>query len=337
MTARRLRDVLLVGLSAAALAVVPTAPAGAGDFDRPPSSPPQSTSAPQHGTASPAGAPTKTCSIYGSSSGFGMLCSDAAVGKTLAQLFREAGIDVDKAFCWDDVTPDGFEPEKPQSGPGAWWLNTCLEFDGAILKSNARLTFEYTFHQPGDERRLEPDEERVIRLVTGRGQIPFLQVQTTPVSSPRVDQDVAFSMLCDAKVRCSDTAAGREIVTPSLTVGPPGQQVTMFARLVHLRVLPEGAAQPDKVVDCTGAGLPRTAEELDAGPNDDPRVCRYRYLRSSNEAGGGSSGDRYPARVTAYWQIYVDEGNGPRAFGRPYEKTTVNSIRVTEVQTLVVS
>ena len=43
--------------------------------------------------------------------------------------------------------------------------------------------------------------------------------------------------------------------------------------------------------------------------------------------------------MTAYWRIYVDEGNGPRplAGGDTYKKTTTNQIRVTEVQTLVVS
>lgn len=314
------------------------APAAAGPYDEPGTTPPQSTSAPQRGTASPAAAPAKKCSIYGSSSGFGMLCSDAAVGKTLAQLLRDADIDLDRPFCWDDPDlPDGFEPDKPESGPGAWWLDTCLTFDGAVLKSNARLSYEFHFHRPGEERRLTAREEAVVTLVTGRGQIPFLQAQTSPISSPRVDQDVAFSMLCDPKVECTDTAGGRRVVTPSLVVGPPGAQVRMFAELVHLRVLPEGSARADRAVDCTGAGLPRTAQQLDEGPDDDPRVCRHRYRRSSNEAGGGASGDRYPARVTAYWQIYVDEGNGPRPFGATYEKTTVNQVRVTEVQTLVVS
>lgn len=324
----------LLGILATAFVVtVLTAPSAvAGPWDGPPSAPPKSTSAPQRGTASPPAGPS--CSIYGSSSGFGLLCSGGAAGKTLAQLFRDAEINLDKAFCWDDPDlPDGFEPDKPESGPGRWWLDTCLTFDGAVLKSNARLSYEYHFHQPGEERELTAKERPVIALVTGRGQIPFLQVQTSPVSSPRVEQDVAFSMLCDRKVICENTAGGRKVSTPRLAVGG----VTMFAELIHLRVLPEGAARPDKVVDCVGAGLPQTAQQLDEGPQEDPAVCRHRYERSSNDAGGGTRADRYPARVTAYWQIYVDEGNGPRPFGDTYEKTTTNQIRVTEVQTLVVS
>lgn len=334
MTGRGTR-VLAVALAVTCWAGLLVGTASAGGYGNPSgSTPPPSTTAPQRDTVRPVSAPTRTCSIYGSSSGFGLLCSDAAAGKTLAQLFREAGIDVDKAFCWDDPDlPDGFEPDRVQAGPGAWFLDTCLTFDGAVTKANARLSYEYHFHAPGEERLLTVREQAVVSRVTGRGQIPFLQVQTSPISSPRVDQDVAFSMLCDAKVTCEDTAAGRRVSTAPLRVAG----VTLHAELVHLRVLPEGSARPDEVVDCSGAGLAQTAEQLDQGSLADPRVCRYRYDRSSNGAGGGTSGDRYPARVTAYWQIYVDDGSGPRPFGATYEKTTVDQIRVTEVQTLVVS
>lgn len=328
-----------LGATALALACALPAlavPASAGPVEPSGRKPPPSTSAPQRDTARPASNPAQTCRIYGSSSGFGLLCSNAAGGKTLAQLFAGAGIDTDEEFCWDDPDlPDGFEPDKPRSGPGQWWLHTCLSFDrGVVSRLNTQLSYEYHFHEPGTEKRLNPAQEEVIRLVTGRGQIPFLQVQTSPVPSPRVGQRVAFSMLCDEKVLCENTGSGRRISTPKLAVGG----VVMHAELVHLRVLPLGAATPaEDVVHCTGAGLPQTAEELDAGSADDPRVCGYQYERSSNDAGGGTAGDRYPARVTAYWQIYVEDRDGLRPFGATYEKTTTNQIRVTEVQTLVVS
>ncbi len=296
--------------------------------------PPPSTSAPQRGSA--VGTSNGSCSIYGSSSGFGLLCSAAAGGRTLAQLLSEAGIDSRGEFCWDDPDlPDGFEPDRPLTGPGSWWLHTCLSFDdGVVSRLTTNLSYEYRFHAPGDQEELTDRQEVALRRVTGRGQIPFLQVQASPVSSPRVSQPVAFSMLCDDEVVCTDTAAGRRISTPPTVVGG----VTMHAELVHLRVLPEGpATRAQDVVDCAGAGLPDTAEQLDQRPAGDLRVCRYEYDRSSNDAGGGVSGDRYPAVVTAYWQIYVDEGAGPRPFGLAYEKTTTHQIRVTEVQTLVVS
>lgn len=322
----------------AALALVLVAglapPASAGAFDDPPNSPPPVTRQPQRRTVSPVAVPARTCNVYASPSGFGLLCSDATAGQTLAVQLSRAGISTDR-FCWDDPElPDGFDPAgqgAQPAGPGRWWLHTCLTFDGAVLRTNARLSYEYVYLRPGSERELTPAEAAVIARATGRGQIPYLQVQTSPVSSPRVGQDVAFSMLCSAKVVCTDTPQGRRIETPRLDVGG----VVMHAALVHLRVQPTG--RPGGTVDCTGAGLPQTAQELDAGRTDDPRVCRYSYDTSSDGAGAGTRGDRYPAQVTAYWQVYVDDGNGPVPFRDAYEKTSTNLIRVTEVQTLVVS
>ncbi|MEX2292009.1 MAG: hypothetical protein WD794_16990 [Mycobacteriales bacterium] len=335
---RTLSRILATALATALFAGLAsgTAQAGhSGNFEAASNQAPPSTSAPQYDTAKPT--PTRTCRMYGSASGYGMLCSDGpgGAGLTLAALLLTAGLDFSTMdeFCWDDPDlPDGFQPAASQSGPGRWWLHTCLSFDGNVVsRTTARLAYEFDFHAPDTERRLTASESAVLESITGRGQIPFLQVQTSPISSPRVGQDVAFSMLCDSKVQCS----GGRVATPPLTVGG----VTMHAELVHLRVLPEGPARPEKEINCVGAGRSfATAEALDQHPDGDPTVCRYRYERSSKDAGGGTSGDRYPAVVIAFWQIYYDQGDGvKRKLGLPYEKSTTNQIRVTEVQTLVVS
>lgn len=334
---------LVTGLIASALFVTP---ASADEFPPAPTSPPPSQPGPVRETVKPkprpptagasapaAPAPESTCRIYGSSSGFGLLCSHGVGGKSLAQLLDEAGIDTTRKFCWDDRDlPDGFQAPAPTTGAGRWWLRTCLSFDGAVTRDNADLTYEFVFHTPGAEDELNDTQAAVITLVTGRGQMPFLQVQTSPIASPRVGQDVAFSLLCDSsKLDCSRSDQGF-ISTSKLDVGG----VTMHAELVHLRVRPEGAARSE-TIDCNGAGLARTAEQLATGAQDDPRVCRYSYDQSSDGAGGGASGDRFPAEVTAYWQIYYDDGTGPRPLGATYEKTSISQVRVTEVQTLVVS
>ena len=344
---RQLR-VCQVGVLIAALlaTVLIGAPASAGRKEAAPTAPPDIQSGPVHETVKPkprpptagspapaAPAPESTCRIYGSSSGFGLLCSHGAGGKSLAQLLDEAGIDTSGTFCWDDRDlPDGFQAPAPTTGAGRWWLRTCLSFDGAVTRDNADLTYEFVFHTPGAEDELNDNQAAVITLVTGRGQMPFLQVQTSPIASPRVGQDVAFSLLCDSsKLDCSRADSGF-ISTSKLDVGG----VTMHAELVHLRVRPEGAAR-SATIDCNGAGIARTAEQLATGAQDDPRVCRYSYDRSSDGAGGGASGDRFPAQVTAYWQIYYDDGTGPKPLGATYEKTSISQVRVTEVQTLVVS
>lgn len=341
----RLRRSLSVALSAVALVALPALPASAGKYDSNGSTAPASGEGPQRKTVkprpNPSGpsrtAPADTCSVYASSSGFGMLCSTAGLGLTLARQAELAGIDLSSEFCWDDPDlPDGFDPlgqGAQPTRPGQWWLHTCLSFEGAIVKNNARVSYEYDFHGEGEERRLNPAEEAFVTRVLGRGQIPYLQVQTNPVSSPRVGQDVAFSMLCSAKVRCDQRADGFHIETPRIDVGG----VVMHAELVHLRVLPEGESRPDLAVGCDFAGLPLEADELDAADPRDRRVCRYSYDRSSNGAGAGTRGDRYAAKITAYWQVFVDDGTGPEPFRLAYEKSSTNLIRVTEVQTLVVS
>ena len=331
MRGLRRRSVQLAGaLATAALCTVAlVTPAVAGTGFEKTSPPPKSTHDPQFETATP------TCNMYGSSSGFGILCSvGGGGGKTLAQLLIDAGVDVSEEFCWDDgELPDGFAPPEPTAGPGRWWLHTCLSFDGGVSQANANLSYEFMFLAPDKQSELTVPQSAVIELVTGRGQMPFLQVQTSPTSSPRVNQDVAFSLLCDSsRVDCSQADQGR-ISTFRLSVGG----VTMWAELVHLRVLPEGASRPDREVNCTGAGLARTAGQLDSGAGEDPQVCRYRYEQSSNDAGDDTHRDRYPAQATAYWQIFYDAGSGPLPLGDAYEKTTVNQVRVTEVQTLVVS
>ncbi|MBC7372712.1 MAG: hypothetical protein H7323_01810 [Frankiales bacterium] len=313
-----------------------------GDFGPGPSDPPQDTGETQRDTVRPrpggssGTAPADTCSVYASSSGFGMLCSTSGAGQTLATQASLAGIDLGKAFCWDDPDlPDGFDPSGQGAqppGPGRWWLYTCLSFDGAIVKDNARVSYEYRYRRDGEERRLSAPEQAFVTRVLGRGQIPYLQVQASPISSPRVGQDVAFSMLCSPKVVCSERPDGFHIETPRIDVGG----VVMHAELVHLRVLPAGEGQPD-TVDCAFAGLAVEADELDAAKTNDPRICRYTYDRSSNGAGAGTRGDRYAANVSAYWRVFVDDGTGPRPFASAYKKSSTHLIRVTEVQTLVVS
>lgn len=334
---RSLGAALAAGLVALLLApVLPAGVAKAGIGRAGPSTAPASTTAAQTGsTTSSSGA---DCRLYGSSGGFGVLCSTGGAGVPLVVLLGNAGIDfreIDE-FCWDDPElPEGFEPPYPTTGPGAWFLLTCLSFEGSVTRSNARLSYEYVFRAPGDEDLLTPEQEVAVSLVTGRGRLPFLQVGTSPLTSPRVGSPVAFGVLCDARVVCSEGSSRKEVRTPRLQVAG----VEMWAELVHLSVLPEGPSRPGDRVGCTGGGLRRTAAELDQPAAGDPEgVCRHVYERSSEERGGGAGGDRYEVQATAYWQVWYVGGDGvPQRLGLPYPKVTQQALRVTEVQTLVVS
>jgi hypothetical protein len=242
-------------------------------------------------------------------------------------VLQAVGITPSKPFCWDEALPEGVRPPTEQE----WALQTCLSFDGGIVSGGtARLSYTPVQKSRAQWEELREPQKTPVENITGRGQIPFLLPQTSPVTSPRVGQPVSFYLACDSRKVLCDSAGG--IRTPRLTVGPGG--VEMWAELVHTRVLPEGTAQPER--DCRGAGLRLTAEELDRRPVDDPSVCRYAYPRSSNDRGPQTQRDRWPARATAYWQVWFDDGSGPQRLGLPYAKSATYGVRVTEVQSLVV-
>ncbi len=253
--------------------------------------------------------------MYGSASGFGLACAVPSGGLSLLELLKRNPIPP----CWDTAVPAGFTPPRIEVGPGRWWVHTCmtgLNVDNPDPHA-VTMSFEFRFLDPGAERVLTPAEQAIVLRFSGDRQIPFPLLATTPMASPRVGQDLSFSLLNDH-------------ATASLTTGG----VTMYAQVVHLQVRPLG--DRGTAVDCDGPGQPMTAEGLAAAAEGDPSICRYTYLRSSDQAGGGVGGNRYPAHVTAFWTIFYDDGSGPVAFGT-FRKESVNQIRVTEVQTLVVS
>jgi hypothetical protein len=263
------------------------------------------------------------CRAYGSASGFGIACAGpgSAGGTPLSQLVP-GGL----PRCWHEEPPEGFEAP-PRPGPGRWWLRTCL--DGLDLRSlqvapgGLRISYGYDHLPPGRERTLTDVERFVVDALVARGQvpIPFPVVSVSPSSSPRVGELVAFSLSGPSRTR-------------TLRVG----DVAMFAELTRLRVEPEGEGPGRPVVECTGPGRPLTADDVAraerTGATDlGPDVCEHRYGRSSFRAGSGRDADRYPVRVTAFWEVVFDDG----ARLGPFGKEAVNEVRVAEVQTLVVT
>lgn len=307
MSARR-RSITAVLAAATFVVGVAVTPAGAEGGNEGGAQAPPANLAPVQGHA-------KSCRMYGSASGFGLACAAPSGGLSLLELLKRNPIPP----CWDTAVPAGFTPPRIEAGPGQWWVHTCMTgLDVANPNPHAvTMSFEFRFLTPGLERLLTPAEQATVLRFSGDRQIPFPLLETTPTASPRVGQDLSFSLL-------------NEHDTPSLTTGG----VTMYAQVVHLQVRPLGDRGP--AVDCDGPGQPLTAEALAAAVEGDPSICRYTYLRSSDQAGGGVGGNRYPAHVTAFWTIFYDDGTGPVAFGT-FRKESVNQIRVTEVQTLVVS
>lgn len=263
-------------------------------------------------------APERTCNLYGSANGFGMVCTDPSGGSGSRSLVSLLG-GKPLPECWDEPAPAGYRGV-PRDDPGRYWLRTCLRgLDRNTLVRTGKLSLDFTidYLPPDAEVLLTPGQEQVIRYFFGSGQIPFPVLSTSPTEAPRVREPITFGL--------------REARTPSITT----QGVTMYAVVVQLRVDP-GDGSP--VITCRGPGELLTAEELtDPARADVDTVCRHSYERSSASAGTGRfERDRYPARVTASWEIRYSSPTGEKVLGT-YEKTSVNQIRVTEVQTLVVS
>lgn len=261
----------------------------------------------------------QTCQMYGSSNGYGMVCTDPGGGsgsRSLVSYLEGQPL----PECWDKPAPDGYRGI-PRDEPGSYWLRTCLSgLDRTTLLRTGKLELDFTivYLPPDRQVILTPGQETVIRYFFGSGQIPFPVLGTAPSVTPRAQEPITFGLY-------------EPTSTPPLTT----QGVTMYAKVVQLHVDP-GDGSP--LITCRGPGELLTREELaDPARADADTVCKHAYERSSADAGtAGPARDRYPARVTAFWQIRYLTPAGERVLGT-YEKTSVNQIRVTEVQTLVVS
>lgn len=273
------------------------------------------------GSAGTETADVPRCRMYGSDRGFGVACTGpGGSGGSLRSLLSGP-----LPECWHEGPPEGFRPPARQGGgEGRWWLRTCMTgVDRTTLaptgSGGISLTYGYDFLPPGEARELTEGEQTVIDALVARGQvpIPFPMVETYPSASPRVGETVSFAL-------------SNETTTRSISI----DGITMQARVVGLRVEPEGVGGP--VLQCDGAGRELTAEQVDDGATQAPDVCAYTFDRSSFQAGEQSGRDRYPAAVTALWEVQYSSDRGSGTLG-PFEKRAFTEVRVAEVQTLVVS
>jgi hypothetical protein len=92
-------------------------------------------------------------------------------------------------------------------------------------------------------------------------------------------------------------------------------------------VAPAGVAGP--TVRCAGRGVEVHAV---TAPEQVPGACHHRYRHSSARAQGGE----YAMPVTAYWRVEFADGGGAWTELGTFAVNTVQRLRVTEIQTLVV-
>jgi hypothetical protein len=304
-----MRRALLIALVAALTLLGGTSPAAAFDSGDPPSDGAVATSEGAQQTQ------VSTCSLYANSAGFGMSClgGDGSV----ASLKQVLGGDPFPA-CWHEVPPAGFVPPAAADGPGAWWVETCIKgIDPQTLRRTGAVVLEQrpVFLAPGAERFLTVNQRRLIAVVHQETYpVPLLAVG--PSGSPRVNTDVFYWVVAGRAA-----AVTRQVALPT---GP----VSMRASIVQTAVQPAGPAGP--TVRCDGRGVEVHAV---TAPEQVPGACAHRYRHSSARAPGGE----YAMPVTAYWRVEYAVGGGAWTELGTFAVNTVQRLRVTEIQTLVVS
>jgi hypothetical protein len=265
----------------------------------------------------------KTCRLYASDLGFGMLCNRiTGGGLSIRQILGGEPL----PGCWQEELPAdlqseyaALQAERIRSGSqGAFWLQTCLHgIDPKTLRVTGEVTFteEVVWINDGDPVvRLTPGQARLVTIERHEATIPLPTVVTSPTVRPRVDQDVAFRVVNDNQVG------------PLLFNQPGVGPVQMRARLIHLQVTPQPGAA---AVNCPGTGVQVTATDT---PASRPQACWTKYTRSS----AAQPGQTYAVQAVTSWTVEYSTGGGPWQALATVEKRQTSLQPVTEVQTVVV-
>ena len=301
------------------------APAPGGGGGNPPSS---TVSTGGSGPTRSEDVPSTPCHIVSSSSYIGASCGSFTGGK--GPSIREILGKEKLPTCWNESMSQAEKDAiglEDSAGRTFWWKR-CLH--GITKKGKdyvidpGGVTFSMGYQSyPDDQSGLkEGDPDKLLRLVDlgpGQrklvdsqrrdGQIPYPVIATGPSAYPRVNQDVAFF---DAEA---------EVVT--VAVGG----VTLRARESSLDIRPEGGTAP-----CCGAPDPASRSSRATRPVTRPAACWYRYDRSS----AGQPDDQYQVAVDAHWVVEYRVGDGAWQEFNAFTKSATTTLRVNEIQSLVV-
>ena len=313
--------------------------------------PPGPTSGPSAGSSSgSSGAPVhqtvKTCSLYASSSGFGLSCitgGGAGNAKTVREIL---GAKESLPTCWDDVISDsdlvsqyGYTPN-----PDApYYLHTCItgidetrspadQPDAQInqivieIPAGSKPCFNYdeahdvatpfTAEQLGTcVMTLTGAQQQVVSgTASDNAQIPGIIIAPHPSTRVRTNEDVEY-------VDAANTKGNDPRRTPNLTVGG----VTLWATMDAYKIYPYG---PDGLSKNCDGTLPAAATDT---RESKPDACWWKYPRSSADQPGLT----YPFRAEADWTVHYSAGGVDHVLAS-FQKYADLALKVFDVQTLVV-
>jgi hypothetical protein len=260
------------------------------------------------------------CRVYGSSNGYGGYCNAVdGKGKTVQQILAAAGIPA----CWNEqpseVQADDYATMTQQrvlaGKRGAYYVRVCIRFDA---DDNPLFdTGPEWIPFPGAPVLLTQAQLDLIAIYNRR-ELPAPTVHVSPVSQPRVFQPVAFSL---------DPIAPNPVdPTPyEIVIARGGVRVTVRATLEGVEFVPaDGVTLP-----CLGWGVVVGPADT---PQTRPEACWWRFPHSS----AAQEGQAYKVHATAYWQIEYEAAGVVRPIGVYPKELGDLSVRVTEVQTVVV-
>lgn len=273
--------------------------------------------------------PSTPCHIVSSSSYIGASCGSFTGGKgpSIGEILGKEKLPT----CWNEPMTQAEKDAiglEDSAGRTFWWKR-CLHGitkkgkDYVIAPGGVTFSMGYQSY-PDDQTGLKegdpdwllrltdlgPGQRKLVDSQRSDGQIPYPVIATGPTSFPRVNQDVAFF---DARA---------EVVT--VAVGG----VTLRARESSLDIKPRGADGP--TLKCAGDGVKVAKGDT---PLTRPGACWFRYDRSS----AGQPDEQYQIAVEAHWVVDYRVGNGAWREFNAFTKSAVTTLRVNEIQSLVVS
>ncbi|WP_432506997.1 hypothetical protein [Kineococcus arenarius] len=210
-------------------------------------------------------------------------------------------------------TPEEFQqititpPPDPDSGVPSWDIEFTPSTVVVFRDAPDRCPF-WSELTAGQQAYVELARER-------RGRIHTLGVLTSPSTTPRVGQTIAFSR--------GEPEEPRELVSGDVRM-----------RAVMEELVVEPGEEPGTTVRCTGRG-----DRLAAGATvrSGPGLCSYTYRSTSAGRTHAGTPDNFTVRATEVWRIEVSRDAGTTwETLQVVELETRTGLRVTEVQTLVV-
>lgn len=260
------------------------------------------------------------CRVYGSSNGYGGYCNAVdGKGKTVEQILQDAGIPA----CWNELPSEvladdyaAMKQERLLAGErGDYYVRVCIRFDAddnPIFDTGPEwIPF------PGRPVLLTQAQLDLIAIYNRR-ELPAPTVHVSPVSQPRVFQPVAFSL--DPIEPTAIDPTPYEIV-----IARGGVRVTVRATLNGVEFVPaDGVTLP-----CLGWGVV-------VGPADTPATRPDACWWTFNHSSAAQLDQVYKVHATAFWQIEYEVGGVVQPIGVYPKELGDLSVRVTEVQTVVV-